>query len=219
MKQFSGEDIIEARALYGDQEKFRIMGKIFMMCNSLPPVSSMDEGTWRRIRVIPFESKFLPPDHPELQLKRPNVFPRDPKLDEKLRSWREPFLSLLVHIYETDYIPNGLTPIPEIVVKASNKYKDNFDIFARFETERIREPITAEEQMECRAGPIESGRIRQIFTQWRKENQVGGGITSDVVLNRLVAKYGEPDRNKYWPSLKVFASDEDVVEWDKEHSS
>ena len=217
MKQFSGEDIIEARALYGDQEKFRIMGKIFMMCNNLPPVSSMDEGTWRRIRVIPFESKFLPNDHPELKLKRPNVFPRDPKLDEKLRSWREPFLSLLVHIYETEYLVSGLAPIPEIVVKASNKYKDNFDVFARFETERIREPITAEEQMECRAGPVETNNIRNVFTHWKKENQVSG-LSFDQIINRLTAKYGEPEKNKFWSSFKIFGSDEDVAEWDKEHS-
>lgn len=216
MKQFSGEDIIEARALYGDQEKFRIMGKIFMMCNTLPPVSSMDEGTWRRIRVIPFESKFLPKDHPELKLNRPNVFPRDPKMDEKLRSWREPFLSLLVHIYETEYLVSGLTPIPEIVVKASNKYKDNFDVFARFETERIREPVTAEEQMECRSNPVETNRIRSLFNQWRKENQVSG-LSSDQIITRLTAKYGEPEKNKLWSSFKIFASDEDVAEWDAGH--
>jgi len=218
MKQFSGEDIIEARALYGDQEKFRIMGKIFMMCNTLPPVSSMDEGTWRRIRVIPFESKFLPKDHPELALNRPNVFPRDSKLDEKLRAWREPFLSLLVHIYNTEYLVNGLNPIPEIVVKASNKYKDNFDIFARFETERIREPVTAEEQLECRANPIETTRIKAVFNQWRKESQISNTVTADTILSRLMAKYGEPDRNKFWPSFKLFTCDEDVEEWDKAHA-
>lgn len=214
MKQFSGEDIIEARALYGDQEKFRIMGKIFMMCNTLPPVSSMDEGTWRRIRVIPFESKFLPKGHPELELNRPNVFPRDSKLDEKLRAWREPFLSLLVHIYNTEYLVNGLTPIPEVVVKASNKYKDNFDIFARFESERMREPVTTDEQLECRTNPIETNRIKTVFNQWRKENQISNTITADTILSRLMAKYGEPDRNKYWSSFKLFTNDEDVAEWD-----
>ena len=219
MKQFSGEDIIEARALYGDQEKFRIMGKIFMMCNTLPPVSSMDEGTWRRIRVIPFESKFLPKDHPELQLNRPNVFPRDYKLDEKLRTWREPFLSLLVHIYNTEYLVNGLSPIPEIVVKASNKYKDNFDIFARFETERIREPITAEEQLECRSVPIETSRIKTVFNQWRKEAQINRSINADMIISRLTAKYGEPDRSRFWSFFKLFTNDEDVAEWDKDHQN
>ena len=218
MKQFSGEDMIEARALYGDQEKFRIMGKIFMMCNNLPPVTSMDEGTWRRIRVVPFESKFLPPDHPELLLNKPNVFPRDPKLDEKLRLWREPFLSLLVHIYENEYIPNGLTPIPASVEKASNKYKESFDVFARFEADRIREPVSAEEQLECRTQPIDSSLIIRVFNQWKKEAQVRS-MTAEQVIERLALKYGEPEKKKYWSSFKIFKTDEDTIDWDKEHDS
>jgi P4 family phage/plasmid primase-like protien len=216
MKQFSGEDIIEARALYGDQEKFRIMGKIFMLCNDLPPVSSMDEGTWRRIRVIPFESKFVPPDHPELQLKRPNIFLRDPKLEEKMRTWREPFLSLLVHIYNTEYLVAGLNPVPEIVVKASNKYKSDFDLFGRFEMERIREPTTTELQLLFREDPIESKDIKGIFIQWRKENQLSNTVTPDMILTRLMAKYGQPEKNK-WSAFKVFGSNDAADDWDKEH--
>ena len=217
MKQFSGEDIIEARQLYGEQEKFRIMGKICMMCNNLPPVSSMDQGTWRRIRVIPFESKFLPEDHPELLLKKPNIFPRDPLLDEKLRAWREPCLSLLVHMYETEYIPFGLNPTPEIVTRASNKYKESFDTYARFKAERIREPTTPEEQMEFRENPCESKRVKLIVSQWKKENHITN-FTAEMVLSRMADEYGEPDGGKLWPVLKVFASDEDVVDWDKEHA-
>jgi P4 family phage/plasmid primase-like protien len=214
MKQFSGEDMVEARALYGDQEKFRIMGKIVMMCNRLPPVNSMDQGTWRRIRVIPFESKFVPSDHPELAAKKPHVFPRDPQLDEKLRLWREPFLSLLVHLYETEYIPNGLDPTPEVVMKASNKYKDSFDVYARFKTERVREPTTPEETMDFRANPMEEKKIRLIVSQWKKESRVE--ITPQEVLTRLADEYGEPE-GKLWPALRVFGSDDEVVEWDRAH--
>jgi P4 family phage/plasmid primase-like protien len=217
MKQFSGEDIVEARQLFGEQEKFRIMGKIFMMCNTLPPVSSMDQGTWRRIRVVPFESKFPSDDNPELLMGRPNVFPRDPQLDEKLRRWREPFLSLLVHIYETEYIPFGLNPIPEIVAKASNKYKQSFDIYARFKNERMREPKTAEEQLEFRENPLESKRVRLIVNQWKKENHISN-FTAEVVLSRMGDEYGEPEDGKFWPSLRIFASDEDVAEWDRGHA-
>ena len=214
MKQFSGEDMIEARALYGDQERFRIMGKICMMCNALPPVNSMDQGTWRRIRVIPFESKFLADDNPELLLNKPNVFPRDPLLDEKLRKWREPFLSLLVHVYEKEYIPLGLNPIPEIVTRASNKYKEKFDVYARFKAERIREPRTAEEQLECRTNPLESKRIRIIVTQWKKDNRVDG-FTANDALDRMKDEFGDPEMGRFWPSIMAFGSDEDVAEWDK----
>ena len=215
MKQFSGEDMVSARALYGDQDKFRIMGKIFMLCNNLPPVTSMDEGTWRRIRVIPFESKFKPPEDPELILRVPNVFPRDPKLDEKIIQWREPFLSRLVHIYETEYIPNGLNPIPESVQKASNKYKNDFDIFARFESERIREPKTIDQQLDCRANPVDIRKVQQIYNSWVKESRIARSINKDHVIERLRVKYGEPQKSK-WSSFKIFESDEEVTAFDNE---
>ena len=218
MKQFSGEDMVEARALYGDQEKFRIMGKMFMMCNRLPPVNSMDQGTWRRIKVIPFESKFVQDDHPELRIKKPNVFPRDPKLDEKLIKWREPFLSLLVHLYETEYIPYGMGRAPEIVDQASNKYKESFDIFARFKNERIREPTTPEEHMECRTTPTESKRIKLVLAAWKKENRVEVSLSANEVLLRLEDEYGHPEDGRFWPMFRIFGSDEEVADWDREHS-
>jgi phage/plasmid-associated DNA primase len=216
MKQFSGEDMVEARALYGDQEKFVIMGKLFMMCNKLPPVTTMDRGTWRRIRVIEFVSKFVLPDHPEYLSGRPNVFLMDPMLDKKLRSWREPFLSLLVHIYENEYIPFGLNPVPAAVMQASDKYKENFDIYARFRSERVREPVTIPEKMECRAEPMTTNKIKTIVSSWKKDARVD--LNSQDVINRLIEEFGEPVNGKEWPTIKVFASDEMVADWDADHA-
>ena len=217
MKQFSGEDIIEARQLYGEQDKFRIMGKICMMCNTLPPVTSMDEGTWRRIRVVPFESTFLPPDHPGLLLKKPNNFPRDPKLDEKLRQWREPFLSLLVHIYDTEYIKSGLNPVPDIVLQASNKYKENFDVIAKFDADRIREPKTDADRLNCRTTPVDTNFIKNAFKIWKNEQQIKFKDDNQLI-SRLSAKYGDPERGKYWTGIFVFDSDISVTEWDEERA-
>jgi P4 family phage/plasmid primase-like protien len=216
MKQFSGEDMVEARPLYGDQERFRIMGKICMLCNDLPAVNSMDHGTWRRIRVIPFEARFLDKGNPELLLNKPNVYEKDLELLEKLVKWREQFLSLLVHVYDTEYIPLGLNPVPDVVIRESNKYKEKFDVYARFKAERIREPVTAEEQLESRTNPLESKRIRLIIGQWRKENRIEG-FTANDALDRMKDEFGEPEAGRFWPTIRMFTNDEDVAEWDKTH--
>lgn len=215
MKQFSGEDMVEARALYGDQEKFVIMGKLFMMCNRLPPVTTMDRGTWRRIRVLEFVSKFVPPDHPELLSGRPHVYLMDLGLDKKLREWREPFLALLVHIYETEYIPFGLNPVPAAVTRASDKYKESFDVYARFRAERIREPTTMEEKLEFRSEPAVWNKIKSILSMWKKEARVE--ITAQDAMNRLTEEFGEPLNGKEWPTIRVFSSDEEVADWDAAH--
>jgi phage/plasmid-associated DNA primase len=216
MKQFSGEDMVEARALYGDQEKFVIMGKLFMMCNKLPPVTTMDRGTWRRIRVLPFVSKFVLPDHPEYLAGRPNVFLMDGMLDKKLRQWREPFLSLLVHIYETEYIPYGLHPVPAEVMAASDKYKGDFDVFARFRGERIRQPTTMEEKMKCKDEPMTTQKIKNIITTWRREARVD--LNAQEAINRLTEEFGEPVNGKEWHTIMVFGSDDAVVDWDTAHA-
>lgn len=216
MKQFSGEDMVEARALYGDQEKFVIMGKLFMMCNKLPPVTTMDRGTWRRIRVIEFVSKFVMPDNAEYLSGRPNVFLMDLQLDKKLHAWREPFLSLLVHIYENEYIPFGLNPVPAAVMQASNKYKDNFDICARFISERVREPVTIEEKMKCRNQPMKTTKIGTIISAWKKEARVE--LNAQDVVNRLTEEFGEPVNGKEWTTIEVFSSDDEVSNWDALHA-
>jgi P4 family phage/plasmid primase-like protien len=210
MKQFSGEDMVEARALYGDQEKFVIMGKLFMMCNRLPPVTTMDRGTWRRIRVLEFVSKFVPPDHPELLSGRPHVYLMDTSLDKKLRSWREPFLALLVHIYETEYIPFGLDPVPAAVMKASDKYKESFDTYARFAAERVRSPVTMEEKLEFRDSPMKTNQIKTILAV---------ELSAQEVLNRLTEEYGEPLNGNLWPTIRVFSTEEEVADWDHGHAA
>lgn len=205
MKQFSGEDMIEARGLYKDQEKFKVTGKLCMMCNSKPIIRSMDRGTWRRIRVIPFVSKFVEADDPEYISKKKNVFLRDNDLDKKLKEWREPFLSLLVHIYETQYLKTGLEPTPAIVKKASEEYKESNDSFAKFQNERIREELGAE---------INFKQIDRAYRKWAA--LLGGAartLNSNDLLKRVNDEYGEPVDGKYY-NRRVFMDEEELDSFD-----
>ncbi len=58
MKELSGNDRILCRALYKEPYEFKPQFKMILTCNELPEVPSDDGGTWRRIRVIEFLSKF-----------------------------------------------------------------------------------------------------------------------------------------------------------------
>jgi P4 family phage/plasmid primase-like protien len=211
MKQFSGEDMIEARKLYGDQEKFKLMGKMFMMCNSMPIIKTMDRGTWRRIRVIPFVSKFVDPTNPEYIMKRPNVFLRDNDLDKKLIKWREAFLSLLVHIYETEYLVNGLEPIPEIVIKVSNEYKESNDSYAKFSVDRIRRTPTDFE------AKVYMKDIKKSYDKWiEATSNVARRLSPQDLQNRVNEEFGEPSDKKTYLGIKIFMTDEEVDDWEKE---
>ncbi len=205
MKQFSGEDIIEARGLYKDQEKFKVTGKLNMLCNSKPIIRTMDRGTWRRMRVILFESKFVTEDDPEYISKRKNVFLRDNDLDKKLILWREPFLSLLVHIYEIQYLKDGLEPTPAIVKKASDDYKESSDSFAKFQVERVREDDSAETTFKL---------IERSYNKWSKAS--GGAartLSPSDLLKRINDEYGDPVGGKYF-RRRVFIDEDEVDAWD-----
>lgn len=215
MKQFSGEDIVEARGLFKDQETFKITGKFFMSCNRLPPINSMDDGTWRRLRVIPFTSKFLPPG--DLAIDPANgKYPRDPFLDDKLKRWRTSFFGYLVHLYKTKYMKEGIKSVPKEVKKYSDEYKQSYDSFSKFRAARVRDVITA--RVERRAELIDESvifkQIRSSYRMWSNDNSTSKPITDNELTIRCHDAFGQPADGKTYKGIKLFNSDEEAEEWD-----
>ena len=201
MKQFSGEDLIEARGLYQDQQKFRATGKLFMMTNKLPPINSMDYGTWRRVRAVPFKSKFVSEDHPDWG--KPNHFLKDKEYEKKLHPCREVFFSWLVHLYETEYLVHGLEPVPAAVKKETDDYKEGFDSFAKFRNDRIkREP--GEKTL--------FKHIANAYREWLGDgNRTGSRLTPKELEKRLNSEFGEPTDGKTYNHI-MLKVDEDENE-------
>ena len=222
MKQFSGEDVVEARGLFEDQQRFRITGKLFMMCNRLPPIHAMDRGTWRRIRVLLFGSKFVDGSDPELKAKRPGVYARDNDLDAKLRQWREVWLGLLVRVYEKEYLVAGLEPVPSFVTDESNKYKESFDQYGKFKAERI-----VDMRDSLRGGFTEYGNematakdIQVAYMNWMKQNEgvlTGKKLTKQEIQGRLEEDFGAAEAGNF-KRIQVFFDDEGRAEFLKERA-
>ena len=209
MKQFTGEDDVEARGLFEEQTKFKITGKIFMLCNAFPAINTMDRGTWRRVRAVPFESKFVDPGVEDIN-PGANIYPRDNQLDAKLKKWRTLFMSRLVHIYKTEYLPYGLGQVPAIVSQESSKYQESFDSVAKFMNARIRE-ITK--------GGYEAN-IKDIFRVYKNwYESIGGGVgrklSQNELYKRLCDKCGEPSDKKTFKQMRLFEDDVDIEEYDK----
>jgi P4 family phage/plasmid primase-like protien len=209
MKQFTGEDDVEARGLFEDQTKFKITGKIFMLCNAFPAINTMDRGTWRRVRAAPFESKFVDPDVDEVNIKT-HVYPRDNQLDIKMRNWRTLFMSRLVHVYKTEYLPHGLGKIPAVVTQESSKYQESFDSVAKFMNARIRE---------IKKGGYEA-KIKDIFRVYKNwYESVGGGMGRKLnqtdLYKRLCDKCGEPSDKATFKQMRLFDDDADIEEYEK----
>jgi P4 family phage/plasmid primase-like protien len=124
LKQYTGGDTIVARDLFKSCITFKLQGTMIMCCNDLPIIESVDGGTWRRLRVTEFNSRFC-----ENPIKD-NEFKIDPDLKRKMRLWKVGFINILVQKYK-EFLKDGLVE-PKDVTKATNVYKNESDNFSDF---------------------------------------------------------------------------------------
>lgn len=132
MKEYTGKDMIMARPLYGDPFYYTPQFTMVLTCNNLPYIPSTDNGTWRRLRVAPFESEFVD-DNPT----EPHQFLKDEDLQEEFPDWAQPLIWLVIRKYYPIYEEgvNGKKykiHEPEKVKQHTNDYKIDSDVYAEY---------------------------------------------------------------------------------------
>lgn len=127
MKEMTGGDKLYARGLYREGGEFKPQFKMILTCNHLPLVPSDDGGTWRRIRVAKFESRFCENPDPN----KPNEFPIDTELSTRFDDWKEPFMSYLIEEYKK-LVTSPKIKEPEEVLECTREYQRRNDIIADF---------------------------------------------------------------------------------------
>ena len=183
MKEITGGDPIQARALFKDSITFVPQFKLAVCTNTLFDIASNDDGTWRRIRVCPFKSKFTsnPGNDPKFNIEDyPYQFLIDKNLDEKFEGWAPVFAAMLVEIvYETQ----GHVEDCDIVMASSNKYRDGQDYFSEFNKEKIRENP---------GGKIKKTELIEEFKQWyisHFNKSIPKGIELYEYMDKKYGKY------------------------------
>lgn len=116
MKKLTGGDPINACLKYHNPVEFKPSHQLFMLTNKLPRVSS-DPAVWRRLLAVPFN--VVVPDAQQ-----------DVDLPKKLMEASDAVLAWLWQGW-LDYQKHGLNP-PEAVLNATQKYKEDSDVLARF---------------------------------------------------------------------------------------
>jgi superoxide dismutase len=131
--------------------------------------------------------------------------------------WREAWLALLVHVYEKEYLVNGLEPIPAAVINESNKYKESFDMYGKFKAERM-----VDMRDSIREGLTEMGNeqatlkdVHVAYSNWMKQNEgvlTGKKLSKQEMQNRLDEDFGALDNGVY-KRVMVFFDDEGRAEF------
>ncbi len=182
MKNITGGDKLMARSLFSDPTEFYPQFKTILACNKLPDIPSADGGTWRRIRVVPFETTFVDdPIQPHERKKIKNI-------DDLIENWKSAFMSILLVKYK-HYIQHGIDE-PNKVLIQTHQYQNNSDIFMEFIGEKIistdnREYVTLED-------------LWKEFRHWYKESgKQDKKITRTDLRADMEIKLGESYKNKY----------------------
>jgi P4 family phage/plasmid primase-like protien len=132
LKSLTGGAKVSTRNLHERTFEFEPQFKLFLLCNKVPEIPSNDGGTWRRIRVTPWELKFC--NNPI----KPNERQMDISLKDKIKTdpWKEALLSYLIHHYET-YVKGKPVPEPNKVIKYTQMYQDLADIYQNYIHDRL----------------------------------------------------------------------------------
>ena len=189
MKELSGNDRILTRGLYKDPYEFKPQFKMILACNELPEIPSDDGGTWRRIRVIEFSSKFC--ENPT----KKNEFLMDLELSEKFERYSEIFLSMLIERHK-NINPNKINE-PRDVLNATQKYKNNNDVIGQYAKEKL---ILDENSKER----ITLTEIYSDFRVWCANNITYNKKKPDrnQIRSYLEKLYGIYDTAKGWKNIK-----------------
>lgn len=128
VKKLTGGDRTRVRFLYQNGKEIVVYATIFLSVNDLPIIVEVDEGTWRRMNVISFSSRFV--DDPELVDESRHIYLADKEAKRSHEDFAQSFMSILIHSYQL-YKDEGLET-PESVVTDSLNFRKMNDVYNTF---------------------------------------------------------------------------------------
>ncbi len=195
LKEITGGDDMTARALFKNTITFVPQFKLVVCTNVLFDIKSNDDGTWRRIRLCPYKSKFCEEpktDDPE----EPYQFLIDKNLDVKIKTWVNVFMAMLVKkAFETD----GKVRTCAAVTASSNKYRNTQDYLSEFMRDKIR---VADEDTY-----IKKMEVYEEFKKWYVVQHGKNIPKANELYDYMTKKFGKLT-SKGWRKCRIIYDDD-----------
>jgi P4 family phage/plasmid primase-like protien len=201
MKEITGGDPIQGRALWKDTVTFIPQFKLVVCTNTLFDIKSNDDGTWRRIRVCDFKSKFLEnPDNDDNFPKDefPYQYKLDKKIDKKFKEWSSVFMSMLVNLA---YKLGGNVKDCDMVMASSKEYREGQDYIAEFIKDKIIKKSDSK---------IRKTELLHTFREWYTTNYGRGVPKGKELYDIMDKKYGRYKNG--WHNVSILYDDDDDLE-------
>lgn len=231
MKELTGGDELVARQLYKEPVQFKPQFKMVLTCNQKPELPPDDEGTWRRVILIEFNSKFriqpkgtyknysgYPISIEEYRENRLNgittdywepedpefpEFPINEELNENFSHKEAPWVEPFMSFLINQYGKNIPLVEPEEVLEYINEYRMTNDIYQQFLDECIQYKPDSK---------ITAKEISIKFKEWKSEQDSTKADVKSLLkyMNNVYKDQAEKKnpKNKTWIGL-AFKDDEE----------
>jgi phage/plasmid-associated DNA primase len=179
-----------ARDLFKSGTEFEVQAKFHLACNDKPKINTTDGGTWRRLVVINFKSKFVP-----LPVGN-NEFPLDESIQFLVQSkeWATPFLAYLVQVLKDG---NGLRKLaaPAAVLEYTSDYRNENDGIAKFMSDKISPLVEGDEIVQ-----VDKTTLKRTFKQWMSDNDIR--LSPSDMEKRVEIQFGKYHKGG-WTSFRL----------------
>lgn len=191
MKEITGGDAMTVRGLYESPINITPQFSLVLCCNDLPQIPATDGGTWRRIRPVLFESKFVD----EIDPTKKYHFAKDPTVTTKVKSteWHEAFASILIKKYG-EYRDGGIHT-PECVMMYSKEYELSSNVYLEF-IEEMTEPSNDGKRMMI-------SKVYEEFRAWYFSTKGGKAPARTDMKAEFERVFGKIQRYHGWNNFKL----------------
>jgi phage/plasmid-associated DNA primase len=162
LKEITGDKkTLNVRDIYSSKCEIDLRATMFLECNEIPSVDEVNDAVFRRIRIIPFNSKYVSKDVYDTLENKINIFVANPfyKTDEFQNTYKQALFNLLLTRFKT-FKDNKykITTQPKVCVDKSSAFLATCDdIYSWFETCYEKSPTIQESK------PIPFSDIYSIF--------------------------------------------------------
>lgn len=207
MKEITGGDPIQGRALFKDTITFNPQFKLVVCTNELFEDMSTDDGTWRRIRICDYMSKFLDRPYEDEKWPRseyPYQYKLDKDIDKCFNSWAPVLMSYLVKMA---YELQGNVKDCRMVLSSSDKYRNNQDYLADF----------AKDKLKMQEGEkLKKTVLLDEFRTWYISNHGRNNIPKGKEVHEYMEKKYGAYKNGGWKNVALISDEGDDEEEEEE---
>jgi len=194
LKEITGDDPIQGRALYQNTVTF-YPNFILVMCTNYDlKIKGKNHGIWRRIRKADFKTLFTV-NPVKNDVNKPFQFKLDKEIDKKFEEWKTVFMSMLI---ERAFVTEGNVKDCSIVIETSEKYRMDQDHFAGFINDRIKvDPL----------GKIKEGELYETFKEWWNLQHGRGLPKGKLLFDYINQKFGRKI-GRSWKGISIIKEQE-----------